>query len=141
MIHTEIDIGAPVERVWDVLTDFEAYRNWNTFMPRFSGTPTVGSVVRFRIAPPDSRAMDIKALVLAATPAQELRWRGGLPVPGLFSGEHGFHLEAAGAGRTHLVQEERFRGLLVPIFGAMLRKTERGFEAMNAALKARCESA
>ena len=28
-IHTEIAIKAPVERVWNVLTNFNAYAAWN----------------------------------------------------------------------------------------------------------------
>ena len=105
-----------------------------------TGDLTVGSKLRFRIAAPDVRAMDITARVLAVAAPRELRWRGGLPVPGLFRGEHSFHLEPRGEASSHLVHGERFSGLLVPLFGGMLRKTARGFEEMNRALKARCES-
>ena len=31
-IHTQIDIGAPIGTVWDVLTDLAAYREWNPFV-------------------------------------------------------------------------------------------------------------
>jgi uncharacterized membrane protein len=31
-IHTEIDIGAPVEKVWDLLTDFKNFELWNPFI-------------------------------------------------------------------------------------------------------------
>ena len=71
----------------------------------------------------------------------ELRWRGNLGIPGLFDGEHSFVLEAIDARRSRLIHSERFSGLLIPIFSWLAAKqTERAFEAMNMALKARVES-
>jgi hypothetical protein len=44
--------------------------------------------------------------------------------------------------RCQFVQQERFRGVLVPLFARNLDdQTLRGFNAMNAALKARVEAA
>jgi hypothetical protein len=67
--------------------------------------------------------------------------RPGLYVPGLFDGEHSFVIEELGPGRTRLVQEETFKGALVPFLSGMLKnETLPGFEAMNKALAARAES-
>jgi hypothetical protein len=139
-IRTAIDIEASSQRVWNVLTDFEAYPDWNPLFPEMTGDLAVGSKLRFRITPPGGRSMKISPTVLAVTPPRELRWRGGLPIPGLFSGEHSFRLEPRGEASTHLLHEEHFSGIMVPLFGGTLRKTERGFEEMNRALKARCEA-
>jgi hypothetical protein len=58
--------------------------------------------------------------------------------PGLFDGEHRFAVEPLEGGRFRFVQEERFRGLLVPLFAKGLdTHTRAGFEAMYQALKAR----
>jgi hypothetical protein len=85
--------------------------------------------------------MTFRPTVRAARPGRELRWLGHLLVAGLFDGEHSFQIEPLGAGRSRFTQAERFSGLLVRPFGGGLAKTERGFEAMNRALKARVESA
>ncbi|MBI4544746.1 MAG: SRPBCC family protein [Gemmatimonadetes bacterium] len=37
-LYAEIDIEASAERVWQVLTDFAAYPEWNPFMRSISGT-------------------------------------------------------------------------------------------------------
>ncbi len=73
-------------------------------------------------------------------PSAELAWRGSAAVPGLFAGRHYFRLEPEGAGACRLVHGEDFSGLLVPFFGGILADTEKGFHAMNAALKARAEA-
>jgi hypothetical protein len=75
-----------------------------------------------------------------AAPQRELKWLGHLLLPGLFDGEHKFHIEDHGETcRFH--QSERFSGILLPLFGAaMFAATRRGFEAMNAALKVRAEA-
>ena len=36
-IHTEIEINAPAEKIWKVLTDFAAYPEWNPFVRRGEG--------------------------------------------------------------------------------------------------------
>lgn len=74
-------------------------------------------------------------------PGKELRWRGSLPIPGLFTGEHYFLLTSPAAGKTHLVHGENFTGLLIPLLGGLLKATETGFNDMNKALKERVERA
>lgn len=139
-IETTVDIAAPPERVWAVLTDFARYPEWNPFIPRIDGRPEVGARLTVRIVPPGGRPMTFRPYVLTAEPGRELRWRGRLFVPGLFDGEHAFRLMALNRGGVRFRQEERFRGLLLPLFaGNGLERTRRGFEEMNAALKRRAE--
>ena len=139
-LHTEIGINATPQRVWEILTDFAAYPAWNPFIPRISGPATVGSQLGVQLQPPGGRGMSLRPTVLTAAPPQELGWLGRLGVPGLFDGEHRFHIEPLGPDRVRFVQEERFTGLLVPlIMRFVARGTRQGFEAMNQALKVRAE--
>jgi hypothetical protein len=139
-LHTEIAIEATPQRVWEILTDFAAYPNWNPFIPRISGPGTVGSRLDVQLRPPGGRVMRMRPTVLAATPSRELRWLGKLGVSGLFDGEHRFRIEPQGTDRVRFVQEERFTGLLAPLIMRFIaRATRQGFEAMNQALKARAE--
>ena len=122
-LHTEIPIQATPQRVWEILTDFDAYPAWNPFIPHVSGPATVGSRLDVHLQPPGGRGMRMRPTVLAATPSQELRWLGQIGVPGLFDGEHRFRIEPLGKDRVRFVQEERFTGLLAPI---ILQFVERG---------------
>ena len=138
LIDTRVEIGAPTGRVWGVLTDFAHFPEWNPFIVRIDGSPEPGARLRVEIRPPGKSAMTFAPVVLAARPGKELRWRGRLLLPGVFDGEHAFELEER-SGHCSFRQSERFTGLLVPLLGGALAATERGFQAMNAALKQRAE--
>ncbi len=139
-LHSETAIQASPERVWNVLTDFAAYPEWNPFIPRITGSLETGSRLDVQLQPPGSRGVRMRPTVQAAEPPRELRWLGHLGIPGLFDGEHRFRIEAVGTDWVRFVQEERFTGLLAPLVLRFVeRGTRQGFEAMNQALKARAE--
>jgi hypothetical protein len=141
-IHTEIEINASAQKVWRVLTDFGAYADWNPFIRRLGGEISVGARLQVYIQPSGGKGMSFRPTVLVAEPNQELRWLGHLWFPGIFDGEHSFSIEPHGEGRVRFVQQERFKGLLVPFLSKMLdRDARRGFEEMNRALKQRAELA
>jgi hypothetical protein len=139
-ISREIEIDASPEAVWAVLADTNAYPEWNPFVRRLEGDLTTGAKLEARIEAPGGRAMTFRPTVLAAEPGRELRWLGRVLLPGVFDGEHSFRLEPLAGGRTRFVQSERFSGVLVRPLRGTLAKTERGFELMNEALKARVEA-
>jgi len=139
-IRTEIEIDAPVERVWDVLADFPSHAAWNPFVRSIQGRPAQGEKLVVHIQPPGGKGMTFKPTVLVAEPRKELRWLGRLLFPGLFDGEHYFLLDPLPSGGTRLVHGEKFSGLLVAMARSSLDDgTRRGFMAMNDALKARAE--
>jgi hypothetical protein len=139
-LRTAIEIEAAPGRVWQILTDFASYPEWNPFIRSIRGEPMPGAKLDVRIEPPGGRGMTFKPTVLEVEPERELRWLGRLLLPGIFDGEHSFHIEPVGDARVHFVQAERFRGVLVPLFGKTLEQTERGFREMNEALKRRAEA-
>ncbi len=138
-LRTEIEIEATAGRVWEILTDFDSYPEWNPFIRSVTGEAELGAHLDVRIEPPGGREMGFKPTVLEAEPERELRWLGRLLVPGVFDGEHSFRIEPADDTHVRFLQAERFSGVLVPLFGKTLARTERGFGEMNEALKARAE--
>src|SRR5215203_4503824 len=140
-LHSEIEIAASPERVWDILADFAAYPRWNPFIRRISGELKVGERLEVRLEPPGSRGITLRPTVLSAEPNRQLRWLGHLLVPGLFDGEHTLATEPLGENRVRFVQHEVFKGVLVRLLARSLyNNTLRGFEEMNGALKERAEA-
>jgi hypothetical protein len=137
---TEIEINAPPERVWRLLTDFAGFPEWNPFIRRAIGEPRKGAQLEVYLQPSGAKGMTFRPKVLKAEPNRELRWLGHFLIPGLFDGEHIFTIEPLDADGVRFVQRELFTGLLVPLLARSLDKdTRRGFEEMNQALKLRAE--
>ena len=140
-LDTSIEIDAPPERVWSILTDFAGYPRWNPFVRSIDGELEVGKTLDVAVHPPGGRAMKFHPVLLAVEPSRELRWKGKLLIPGLFDGEHWIRLRRA-QGRVVLEHGEQFSGLLVPRFRPTIDGTTRaGFVAMNEALKREAERA
>jgi hypothetical protein len=138
-IHTEIGIGAPAQRVWDILLATDRWAEWNPFA-KASGRFAVGERVAVTLNPPGKSATTFRPIIVKLEPGRELRWRGSLGMRGLFDGEHGFRVTPEDVGRCRFEQFEMFTGLLVaPIMWMVGDATRQGFEAMNRALKARAE--
>ena len=132
-----INVDAPPMDVWAVLTDLSQYPDWNPLFREATGEIAVGKRLRLRsVHPANGRLMTVKPKIVTAEPGVELRWAASLP--GIMSGEHSFRLSAAGGGTT-LVQSEAFRGLLVPLSGKILSRSEASFQSLNEAIKKRVE--
>ena len=139
-LRAQIEIEADAERVWQVLTNFGAYSEWNPFMTQAEGAAVVGERVTIRMQPQGGRAVTFRPTVLEAVPGKRLRWLGRLLLPGIFDGDHSFTIEPLGEGRVRMIQEELFRGVLTSLLARSLdRGTQPAFELMNRALKRRAE--
>ena len=134
IITTHLTVSAPVEDVWQTLTDLAGYRTWNPFITAAAGTFSVGERLDLTIQPPGGRAMAFKPWVTAVDQHHYVEWLGRLALPGIFDGRHSFTLTPMTGGRTLLQQSETFTGVLIPFTGSMLARTRAGFVAMNEAL-------
>lgn len=108
-LYTEIQINAPPERVWRLLTDFASYPKWNPFIRRANGKPEKGEKLEVYLQP-EGKGMTFRPLVLTVEPGRELRWLGHLLIPGLFDGEHIFIIEPLVAGGVRFIQREIITG-------------------------------
>ncbi|HYB15908.1 MAG TPA: SRPBCC domain-containing protein [Streptosporangiaceae bacterium] len=132
-----IQIDAPPQAVWAILTDLGRYAEWNPLFREASGQVAVGNRITLRsVQPANGRLMTVKPKITIADPGAELRWVSSLP--GIISGEHRFALTPADDG-TRLEQSETFRGLLTAISGKTFARAETSFRALNEALKKRAE--
>jgi hypothetical protein len=139
---SEIDIDATPARVWQVLCDLDAYREWNPFILQASGRAEVGSRLTLHMQPVGGSVRVLRPMVVEARDGELLHWLGRLGVPGILDANHSFTLHGRDGGGTHLVQKEHFGGLLVPIVaGTLERGTLPAFARMNEALKLRAEQA
>lgn len=140
-LHTEVDIEAPPETVWGILTALARFADWNPFIVSAEGKVEVGERLKNRLQPPGGKAMTFRPTVTAVEANQVFEWFGRLGLPGIFDGRHRFELEPTATGGTHMVHSEELNGVLVRLLRKSLdTQTLPGFVAMNAALKDRAEA-
>ena len=136
-LHASIDIDAPPERVWAVVTDFPRYPEWNPFIVKAAGVPRVGERLDVTIRAAGMKPVSFRPHVLDLDPGRLIRWKGVLWVPGLFDGRHELSVEPLPDGRSRFTTHEDVTGILVPVLGKVMRASQQGFEQMAAALKDR----
>lgn len=132
-IKTEIVIQATPQKIWEILTDFESYPNWNPFITSISGNIQTGNRITVNINPPNGSSMTFKPKVLTIIENKELSWIGSVLFKGLFDGQHKFTLTDNENGTTTFIQSEEFKGIFVWLFNP--QKTKNGFNTMNQKLK------
>jgi hypothetical protein len=138
VLDTHIDINASPERVWEVLFDFPAWKEWNPFVTSVAGTLEVGARLHITVSPPGIKPMEFKPKVFAIRPGEEILWGGNFLLV-IYRGDHAMLLEPLPGGGTRFRQRERFMGPMVLFMSGMIKAAERGYHQMNQALKRRVE--
>jgi hypothetical protein len=96
-VSATIQIDAPPEAVWAVLTDLGRYPEWNPLFREASGQVAAGNRIKLRsVHPANGRLMTVQPKITVADPGAELSWVASLP--GIISGEHRFTLTPADGG-------------------------------------------
>ena len=142
LIRTDaVEIGAPRERVWEVLTDFGRYGEWNPFTTRVETDTEVGSPVDLYVTLGPLKLWQ-RERIEVVDPPRLLVWSNRMGHSALLSARREQRLEALSATRCRYLTTDAFTGLLTPVvvlfFGWLVRN---GFNTMAAALKERAEGA
>jgi hypothetical protein len=137
-ITTEIVINAQAGQVWDELTDFNKFPDWNPFIRKVAGEIKTGNTIEVTMQLMGGKPLVFTPVILALEKNKFLQWEGKLFIPGIFTGRHTFQLIETKKNRIKLIQREDFEGILVPFFN--YDSTIGGFKLMNNKLKERVES-
>ncbi len=139
-IKTLIHIHAPAEVVWNILMDFTSWPEWNPFITSIERSGQEKNRLQVTMQLPGShKPFKASPVIIHLEEKREFRWLGRIGFRGIFDAEHYFILEELPSGSTSLTHGELFSGILPPLMGGTLQKTEQGFKQMNMALKKRCE--
>lgn len=143
--RSEIDIDAPVEKVWNIIIDLERYPEWNTFTPRMGVKQiVVGEEFLLDCQMTEKQLLrDEKEVFLAYEPERyrvcwgTSRTKGR---PGIKSYRWQI-CEPVNDKLTHFVNYEEFHGILAPLVNLLYgKKLHRAFVGYCQDLKKRAES-
>ena len=113
---SEIEISAPPEAVWEVLTAFERWPSWNQDVKSMAvrGPIAPGTVFRWKAAPGT-----IKSTIQRVERPRVIAWTGKtLGIKAI----HDWHLEPR-EGSTFVRTEESYEGLVTRLFRRSIQKT------------------
>ena len=128
--ETHIEILAPAERIWSILTD--ASRLGPAYgLTRLQGNIALGQTLRLQSEVAPGREFVLK--VEAFDPPRRMIWTGGMPL-GLFRGRRSYVLSQVPGGCDFHMREE-YTGLLAPMMFRVLPDLTQSFRKFAAALK------
>lgn len=100
---TKIEIDASAERVWKVLTDINAFPQWNPMIRRAKGEVRPGVRLTVRFQPEGSRGYTFTPKLMVVETNRQLRWLGYPRMPKLIDTEHYWTIERLTNEKTLLM--------------------------------------
>lgn len=135
-IRTEIDISAPVTKVWNILMDFDNWNEWNPIVNQASGDATCGATLTITMRGNDGKdGPKYMPKITVYDKPKFFRWRAKMMAGFIFTNDKTFELEETSSG-TRLVHKERYSGIMAKLFWNKLNDAVPSMlNSMNEALK------
>ena len=139
-VRAEVEIDAPIERVWQILTDIDRYGEWNPFTPQAETTLEIGDPIPLHVRLVGERLVRRVERVTRNEP-YTLGWDMKMGARFLLYAERVQVLTAVDQNRTHYKTEDCFTGWLRPlVLGLFGKAMERGFVDCALGLKKAAEN-
>lgn len=136
-IRDDIEINAPIDKVWSTVIDFQNYKKWNSQLSYLGGTIEPNGKLHLKLSVEGTEPYEFKPNISFWEEKKRFAWLAKTGLPRIFDGEHFFELKDLVNGRTLLTNREEYRGVLSQIFRQlpMMETAPNGFKKMNLELK------
>lgn len=135
---TRIDINAPPDKIWRILTDLSNWTQWNSTIERTAGQIERGAKVTVIVKQSPGRAFPLRVTELDAP--RRMVWAGGTPL-GLFKGTRVYELAAPTAALAVFTMREQYTGPLAGLIGKSIPDLQPAFDEFAQCLKREAERA
>ena len=122
-IETEIEINGTATQVWEVLTDFGRYPEWNPFILRIAGTLQTGSRLKAVVQTPHFPKITIRPVLLNVDAEHELRWLGHWVIPRFLTGNTFSSIESLGGSKSIFCKKSCLPGYWFLCYGGRWPET------------------
>lgn len=138
VIDKTLDINAPAEVVWEVITDFASYSEWNPFILECESTLKPGDPIDLKVrifSVPQGQREWVEEIVPGRRFAYAMK-----PMPaGALSSQRSHNIEPHG-DRCSYQSYFHLTGWLMPVVRGLLgSRLEKGFAGMTSGIKERAE--
>ena len=139
-LTTEIEINSTAQAIWDILTDFSNYPQWNPILTKVVGPLSIGNKLEIHITTVGGKSRIYHPKITKIVPNQELRWTGKFFLPQIFSGERIFLIKKVSNDKINFVNKEIFSGIGIKLAPQKMENDILlSFKKMNEALKKTAE--
>lgn len=128
-------IDHPVDAVWAVMTDLDAYADWDSGVSRLDGVLAPGARLELVSDIDPNRTFKLRVEEVGEG---HMTFRGGAPL-GLFTGRRTYRATATVDGTTAVVVREEFSGPLLPLIWRSMPDLQPSFETYVSGLGAEVE--
>lgn len=140
-IDESYEVRASAEVLWQVITDFDRYPDWNPFVISCAAALREGQPIDMKVQLFKHFAQPQRETILEVNPGVSFRYGLGPNRLGALSSVRSHEVEPRGPDRSHYRSHFRLTGWLAPLTNAWLgRRLEHGFSSMSRALVTRAEA-
>lgn len=134
-------VQAPAEIVWEVISDFATWKDWNPVHPRMEGEMRIGTPLTVAVVlNEDGPVTTIQPVVQDWVPYEQLHWRTKR-LNGFVTAIRYLEIENMGPSNSTFSNGELFVGMLVRLISRDERRRLRAaYTRMGEAVRARAEA-
>ncbi|ATC34037.1 SRPBCC domain-containing protein [Caulobacter vibrioides] len=139
-VEHRIGVQAPAEVVWEVVSDFEGWAQWNPLYRKAEGVMKVGSTLVLEQHLPGQAPTVIQPVVQDWVPYEQLHWRSSR-LGGFVTAIRYLEIESMGPASATFSNGELFMGLLLRFVSRdERRQLKAAFTQMGEAVRDRAEA-
>ena len=139
-VEHRVGVQAPAELVWEIVSDFSTWGDWNPLYRRAEGQMRIGTPLVLEQALPGEPLRVIQPVVQDWVPYEQLHWRSSR-LGGFVQAIRYLEIESMGPANSTFSNGELFMGMLVRWVGRdERRKLRQAFTAMGEAVRDRAET-
>ena len=105
-------VKAPAELVWEILSDFTTWKDWNPVHPRMEGEMRIGTTLTVDLVHGEGQITTIQPIVQDWVPYEQLHWRTKR-LRGFVTAIRYLEIESMGPENSTFSNGELFMGPLV----------------------------
>jgi hypothetical protein len=139
-IDESLDVAASPDVVWQVITDFDRYGEWNPFVVACRSTLVVGAPIEMRVRLVPWLVQPQRETVFAHEPGRRICYGVDGGTLNAIASRRCHEVTLLGDGHARYVSRFALSGWLAPVVRALFgSRLEQGFHAMSVGIRDRAE--
>lgn len=138
--RTFLQVDAPADKVWQVMTDFGAYPQWNPYVTQADGSLQEGATIHIKERVGGRTHRHTVELVQLHPELRTFVFKGGWVFRTLLHWDEGFRVESLDATHSVVTVSRAYQGWLLPLYWKIFNPYDLdAIRLMGPALRSRCE--